>query len=254
MKCAAASLLAFAAFISYGSAHYVFPHLVINDTVSEQWQYVRDVLDQSGEISPGYQAGKTPPLYFDTANFRCGRAIENWTTETALVDAGDKMAFRVSKWDYRNTSNDGIIFHPGPAQVYMSRAPDDKLDSYKGDGEWFKIAYYGPMNDSLWTYGEDSAYWNKYINFTVPKTTPPGHYLIRVEQFMPYSKWLSEWFVNCAQVKVVGKGGGTPGPLVKFPEAYKATDPGIDIPPSFLTRPRSGLSQYIPPGPPIWQG
>lgn len=50
------------------------------------------------------------------------------------------------------------IYHPGPAQAYMSRAPDDDLESYLGDGDWFKIGEYGPKNTTTWVLdGKDPA-------------------------------------------------------------------------------------------------
>lgn len=86
----------------------------------------------------------------------------------------------------------------------MSKAPDDDLENYHGDGDWFKIAYWGPSSDTVW-----SSYDQKYLNFSIPKTTPPGKYLLRMEQFWPLKPASSiQWYVNCAQVNVVGPGGG----------------------------------------------
>jgi len=56
------------------------------------------------------------------------------------------------------------------------------------------------------------------MNFTIPKTTPPGKYLVRVEQFNIISIYMqTQHYINCAQIEVVGPGGGTPGPFIKFP-------------------------------------
>ena len=36
----------------------------------------------------------------------------------------------------------------------MSKSPG-RLEEYDGDGDWFKIAYLGPLNDTDWsTYGK----------------------------------------------------------------------------------------------------
>ena len=43
---------------------------------------------------------------------------------------------------------------------------------------------------------------------TIPKTTPPGQYLMRVEHIYPSVKNDSQFYVNCAQVNIVGPGGG----------------------------------------------
>jgi hypothetical protein len=40
----------------------------------------------------------------------------------------------------------------GPGQVYLSRAPNDDLENFSGiDADWFKIAYFGPINDTNWS-------------------------------------------------------------------------------------------------------
>jgi hypothetical protein len=65
------------------------------------------------------------------------------------------------------------------------------------------------------------------FNFTIPKTTPPGKYLMRIENFMPTeTTGYQQFYVNCAFVNIIGPGGGTPAGFVKFPGAYAPEDPG----------------------------
>lgn len=65
------------------------------------------------------------------------------------------------------------------------------------------------------------------LNFTIPKTTPPGKYLARVEHFFIQSIYnTTQQYINCAHIEVVGPGGGKPGPMVKFPGAYSLEEPG----------------------------
>jgi hypothetical protein len=76
------------------------------------------------------------------------------------VLAGSEVGFRVSA-DGSNGNRADIVdpstarypsfYHPGPAQIYLSRAPNDDLKSYRGDGDWFKIAYAGPLDDQNWS-------------------------------------------------------------------------------------------------------
>lgn len=54
--------------------------------------------------------------------------------------------------------------------------------------------------------------------------------------------------MSCVQVKVTGGGNGTPGPLVKFPGAYKYTDPYV----SFSLY--NGYKAFPMPGPAVWTG
>lgn len=55
-----------------------------------------------------------------------------------------------------------------------------------------------------------------------------------------------QFYISCAEVRVTGGGNGTPGPLVKFPGVYKASDEGLyqTVYPVMTT--------YSPPGPALW--
>jgi hypothetical protein len=73
------------------------------------------------------------------------------------VLAGSEVGFRVSR-DYSRTWREGAEFvHPGPVQIYLSRSPNDDLEDYRGDGDWFKIAYGGPVSNTGWL-----LYWRTY--------------------------------------------------------------------------------------------
>lgn len=174
----------------------------------------------------GDQFEKTPPQTdINNPNITCGRnAFDSASkTETADVLAGSEVGFRVS-WDGNGPR--GVFWHAGPGQIYLSRAPNDDLENYRGDGDWFKIAYGGPVNDTAW------LLWGAHdFNFTIPATTPPGKYLMRIEQFYPTSfKDYSQWYVNCAHVNIIGEGGGTPTGFAKFPGTYRPDDPGETAP------------------------
>lgn len=111
-----------------------------------------------GQYPPGYQGYKLDPIIgAANPNITCGRAAFDSAprTETADVLAGSEVGFRVSADGNgnRNSANPPYpnFWHPGPAQIYLSRAPNDELRSYKGDGDWFKIAYAGPSDDRHWS-------------------------------------------------------------------------------------------------------
>lgn len=115
-----------------------------------------------------------------------------------------------------------IIYHNGPGQAYLSRSPNSDLDHYEGDGEWFKIGSFGAKNDSYWITRDQTG-----MNFTIPPSTPPGRYLLRVEHLYVRPAFnTTQFYIACAQVEIMGSGGGTPGPMVKFPGVYNLTDPG----------------------------
>jgi len=239
------------------SSHYVFSRLLVNNTETPNWKYIRDVGKQEG-YRGGYSGpgndefGKTAPNMGHLKDgtdyaLRCGLDAEKSAakTETATILAGSEVGFRIG---LHISAAFRTIGHPGPAQVYMHRTDD--LVNDVGDGDWFKIAYEGPINDTFWgTWVAPST----EVNFTIPATTPPGTYLLRMEQFMPHTEFgYSQWYVNCAHINVVGPGGGVPGPLVKIPQVYREDDPGIWLQNGMDQT--LGLSKYVPPGPPVWVG
>lgn len=66
--------------------------------------------------------------------------------------------------------------------------------------------------------------------FTIPKAVPSGKYLVRIEHLGVHNAANhggAQFFVACGQVEVTGGGSGNPRPLVEFPGAYSADDPGI---------------------------
>jgi hypothetical protein len=101
---------------------------------------------------------------------------------------------------------------------------------------------------------------------------------MRIEQFMPTTQFdYSQWFVNCAQVNIIGPGGGKPTGFAKFPGSYKIDDPvcnntstrnkytnitpqGLWIPVNqadnggYVPDEEMRLTEYKPPGPSVWTG
>ena len=92
----------------------------------------------------------------------------------------------------------------------------------------------------------------KQTSVTIPKSLPSGEYLLRTEHVALHSAGSSggaQLYISCAQLKVTGGGSGSPSPLVAFPGAYKASDPGLLIN-IYYPIPKS----YTPPGPAVWSG
>lgn len=126
--------------------------LLVNRTATPEWLYVRDVMgpNYEDEIFPWGQYHKTiPQMDVHHPDITCGRkafaAAAN--TSTADVIAGSEVGFRVS-WDAYGPG--GEFYHRGPAQIYLSRAPGDDVENYRGDEDWFKIAVAGPKDNNSW--------------------------------------------------------------------------------------------------------
>jgi hypothetical protein len=66
-------------------------------------------------------------------------------------------------------------------------------------------------------------------SFTIPRDTPSGQYLVRVEHIAIHGAQSgdTEFYYECAQIEVVNGGQGRPGPLVKIPGLYDSNDPAL---------------------------
>jgi len=67
------------------------------------------------------------------------------------------------------------------------------------------------------------------VEFQIPRDTPPGQYLVRVEHIAIHGAkdGHTEFYFECAQIEVGGNGNGRPGPLVKIPGLYDSNDPAL---------------------------
>lgn len=245
-----AALLGLSVSSSLVHAHYTFGRLLINDTVIEDYRYTR-------------KATSYLPFYVEETqnnSLRCFHGVTDGAgVETATIIAGDTVGLGVYLASYSDLP---YIYHAGPANAYLSRAPDDDLESYLGDGDWFKIGEYGPKDSSTWELGGVDKWKLTFMNFTIPETTPPGKYLLRGEHLFPlYPGYANlQFYVGCVHVDIVGPGGGSPGPMIKLPEDYTALahNDSIAFPPRWAEYPEEGvvrdLSDFTPPGPSVWTG
>ncbi|KAF2273092.1 uncharacterized protein EI97DRAFT_482708 [Westerdykella ornata] len=247
----AAFLVLLGGMVNQTVAHYLFGHLIINGTKTPAFEYVRDV-DPPSEYIDSIAFGKTYPLWpedLDSANFTCGRNAWLYAsnTSTATVMAGSQVGMGVIpqipslKGKYDN------IFHEGPGLVYMAPLKGKKtLEEWTGeDGEWFKIAEWGFLNATAWVIQK----WTE-VNFTIPLTTPPGKYLLRMEHFT-FSPSM-QWYVNCAHIDVVGPGGGNPTGFAKFPGTYVLKDIRDRFYKEGWSRDYRNFSGFGEP--PVWRG
>jgi hypothetical protein len=203
-----ASLLA-----SLVEGHYIFSQLIVNGAaVGSDYTYMRKNTNE-------YQPSFTSEIV-NSEELRCNKGATTAASKTYDVKAGDKIGFKL--WFNE------FIEHPGPAFVYMSKAPGD-VSSYDGSGDWFK-AYEGglcggsPGTDTSW------CTWQKdRIEFTIPADIEDGEYLVRPEHIAIHEGHVgkAQFYMECAQLRISGGGGKTPSPLVKIPGLYSAQDPGI---------------------------
>ncbi|KPM38462.1 hypothetical protein AK830_g8095 [Neonectria ditissima] len=188
--------------VSMASAHYTFSGLLINgELVGDEWQYVR-------EHTRGYM-----PTFREEAatskDFRCNLGASSGTyTGVYTVKAGDVVGLR-------QAFGAGGIEHPGPTQVYLSRAPDSVKD-YDGSGDWIKCVW-----------GEN------HISFTVGDTIPDGEYLLRGEHTALHGahEGKAEFYYACAHIKVEGSTAASlpSESSTKIPGVYAVDDKAINF-------------------------
>lgn len=197
-------------------AHYRFSKLVVNGKLTNDWEYIRE---NSNGIMP------TKQFLQASDDFRCNSGSFNNAGKTKVykVNPGDKIGFQL--WYY------ATMKHPGPLTIHMSKAPGN-VQQYRGDGDWFKVHQMiicrqpsnGYLQDTDWCTWDLST-----VEFSIPRDTPPGQYLVRVEHIAIHGAQSgdTEFYFECAQIEVGGSGQGTPGPLVKIPGLYDSNDPAL---------------------------
>ena len=166
--------LAAAFIIQYASAHYFFDTLIVDGAESKPLQYIRENTRQA-KYNPTKWKNTRDDMTPDMTDFRCNKGTFQSAsrTSTAEVKAGSKLAMKLAVG--------ATMQHPGPAMVYMSKAPGT-AQAYEGDGDWFKIFEESVCNPSGDFLKDAWCTWDKnQIEFTVPAGTPDGEYLIRSE-------------------------------------------------------------------------
>ncbi|KAJ5127400.1 Glycoside hydrolase family 61 [Penicillium atrosanguineum] len=220
-------LAAFSA-LPLASSHYFFPHFIANDNFTDYYEYVREDTQGYMPVKGGYSSD----------DFRCNTGSQDYASKTGVytVKAGDTIGF--------GTDFNAQIEHPGPLQVYMSKATGD-VREYDGSGDWFKIYELGPER-----FSSDGITWGVYgkgnFTFTLPDV-PAGQYLVRIEHIAVHGamEWGgAELYFNCAQIEVESDSESIPGPTIKIPGVYNGYEPGI-----MFNMYSDSIVNYTMPGP-----
>ncbi|KAI7362435.1 hypothetical protein KC354_g7271 [Hortaea werneckii] len=231
------------ALASVASAHYTFSKIAVNGEVQgSDWTYIR-------EHTRGYMPTKGQEILEN--DFRCQPGGDSGAnTQVLTVNAGDEV-------DFQGAFGMTSIEHPGPAQVYFSKAPGDDVQSYAGDGDWFKVreallcsspAAGADLTKDAWcTWGEDG------IKFEVPSNIPSGQYLVRVEHIPLHGAQGSpdgaEYYYSCGQLEVTGSSGEIPAETGQIPGMIQPDDEAV------IFNIWTGATEYSPfPGTPLIDG
>ncbi|KAI1817001.1 glycoside hydrolase [Poronia punctata] len=146
------------------------------------------------------------------------------------------------------------INHPGPFLAHLSKVPEGKdVTEYDGSGDWVKIYTLGigkqdnpdqPYHYLAWngpTHYDENGVWTYSLPgrflFNIPKQTPAGQYLLRLDMSWPSIRnedgttlTQSQIYATCAQIEVVNDDPEAASALpegIRFPEDYTDDAPGM---------------------------
>ncbi|KAF2000286.1 lytic polysaccharide monooxygenase [Amniculicola lignicola CBS 123094] len=225
--------LAFAAAASSVSAHTIFVSLN-NGAVGD------------GVRVPSYDG---PIVDVSTNDIVCNGGPNPTKATSKVIDV---QAGSTAKLTWRHTLTSGAndiidASHKGPVMAYMKKVSDATKDSGVGGG-WFKIQEDG-LSGTTW--GVDRLISAQGVQtITIPSCIAPGQYLLRGELIALHGASSSkgaQFYMECAQINVVGGTGSKTPATVSFPGAYKQNDPGV------LFNLYSGAKTYTIPGPAVFK-
>jgi cellulase len=164
------------------------------------------------------------------------------------VNAGDVVQ---AIWRHTLTSDGSDVIdasHKGPVLAYLKKVDDALTDSGIGDG-WFKIQEQGyDASTETWAVTDLIANLGNQT-ITIPTCIESGQYLLRAEIIALHaasSEYGAQFYMECAQINVVGGTGASSPATVSFPGAYSQTDPGI------LINIYETITSYDIPGPDVF--
>ncbi|KAJ1324494.1 Auxiliary Activity family 9 (formerly GH61) [Microdochium nivale] len=196
---------------SAAQAHYTIPRASANGVSGADWQFTR--------ITSNFQSNG-PVEDVTSAAMTCYERNPGTSSASTLpVTAGGTMTFGIAP----------SMYHPGPLNIYMARAPSGSAATFDGKGAvWFKVYEDKPKvvgSGIEWPNANLSAF-----TLTIPKCIPNGEYLVRFEHIGLHaagSRNGAQLYISCTQVRVSGGSGSTPSNLLSFPGSYSPTDPGL---------------------------
>lgn len=225
MKSALFALTAAVAGIQPALAHYRFTSLIAGGVTTTAYQYVRQNTNYN-----------SPVTVLTSTDLRCNTGADlSTSTETMAVTAGSTVGFKM----------DQAIYHAGPVQAYISKAPSTAA-TYDGSGSWAKIYEIAPTFTSA---GPDWGDTTDTFTFKLPSTLATGEYLLRIEQIALHAS-PAQFYLSCAQISVSGGGSATPTGI-SLPAAYAADPPGIAIAGNIYY---PIMTNYTMPGGAVWTG
>ncbi|KAL0468824.1 glycosyl hydrolase family 61 domain-containing protein [Neurospora intermedia] len=146
--------------------------------------------------------------------------------------------------------------HWGPVQIYLSK-DSDASNADGSSGGWFRIFSDAWSKKAGGRVGDDDNWGTRDLDaccgrmdVPTPKDLSSGDYLLRAEALALHTAGQSggaQSYISCYQITVSG-GSSANYATVKFPGAYRASDPGIQI------NIHAVMNHYVAPGPAVVAG
>jgi len=234
------SSLSIAVFSGLAFSHTIFTQLESGGTLNPIGYGIRD---------PTYDG---PQQDVTVEYIACNGGANPTTPSSDIIDVAAGSTVQAT-WRHTLTStaaNDATYVidpsHKGPVQAYMKKVTDAVNDVGYGDG-WFKVSEAGLTNVATQDWATTDLIAAAGVqSIPIPACIESGQYLLRAEIIALHAantQGGAQFYMECAQINVVG-GTGTQTPsTVSLPGAYTATDPGI------LINIYETLSSYAIPGP-----
>lgn len=203
----------------------------------------------------------------------CNAGGSRGVSGKCTVRAGDTVTIEMHQQPgQRSCGQEGIGgAHYGPVMAYMSKVGDASTAD-PAAGNWFKVFEDGWASSGA-SVGDEDFWGTKDLNkncgrldFKIPSDIAAGDYLLRAEVIalhaagpgggaQPYMSCCEQSYLASAcfrlthVVQLIVTGGGSNNPTgVKFPGAYKDSDPGIAV--SIHQK----MNSYVVPGPSVISG
>jgi len=228
--------LSVAAVLSSGSCHTLFTQLTSGGTQYGVGVGIRD---------PSYDG----PITDVTSNYLACNGGPNPTTASSTVIDVTAGSTVQATWRHTLTSGSNDVVdpsHKGPVIAYMKKVSDSTTDVGYGSG-WFKVYEAGLTNVASQDWAvTDLIAAGGVQQIQIPSCIASGQYLLRAELIALHgasSSGGAQFYMECAQINVVGGTGAKSPATVSLPGAYSASDPGI------LINIYQTLSSYTIPGP-----
>ncbi|TFK65372.1 hypothetical protein BDN72DRAFT_203656 [Pluteus cervinus] len=199
-----------------------------------------------------------PITSLEDPDFACNTGIVHKDNNVIDIPAGSKVGawwghvLGGPQWEV-DTDNPIAPSHKGPVTVYLAKV-DDAAAAEPTGLDWFKVGQEG-LNTTTGKWGVDTVIENEgWWYFTMPACLAPGNYLMRVELLALHSAYAAggaQFYMECAQINVVGDGTNVGENFVPFPGAYEdVNDPSILINIYDNTgTPNNALKPYVVLGP-----